>query len=181
MRDDSNKAKDLYVSATVRPIKNLSIKGTYNYGQYTSQKLDGGTGVGDGLDLQYQPMNRAVVGAWYNDPNGLDLRAEYGLMNSSRKIEGKQTDLVKESGAYVFAGWHLGKFLPMLRWDMYNDDVNKASANNYNRILVGCNFQIFKNLRVQVNYGHFMYSDEFKAANNYDSSDQVQVMAMFKF
>ena len=67
-KDDSNKSKDIYVSLTVRPAKHFNIKGTFNWGEYTSKQLEGGTGVGSG---DYNPMNRYVVGAWYDNPRGL--------------------------------------------------------------------------------------------------------------
>lgn len=173
-KDDSNQSKDIYVSLTVRPFKYFNIKGTYNWGEYKSVKLAGGEGVGSG---NYNPMNRYVVGAWYDNPKGLNLRAEYGHMKSA--VGG--VDIVKENGAYVLAGWHLGKFLPIVRWDMYEDCVNTGTANNYNRILLGCSYQIFKNMKLQVNYGHFMYSGDAKDALGYDSSEQLQIMGMFKF
>lgn len=173
-KDDSNQSKDIYVSLTVRPFKYFNIKGTYNWGEYKSVELAGGKGVGSG---NYNPMNRFVVGAWYDNPKGLNLRAEYGHMKSA--VGG--VDVVKENGAYVLAGWHLGKFLPIVRWDMYEDCVNTGTANNYNRILLGCTYQIFKNMKLQVNYGHFMYSGDAKDALGYDSSEQLQIMGMFKF
>lgn len=173
-KDDSNQSKDIYVSLTVRPFKYFNIKGTYNWGEYKSVKLAGGEGVGSG---NYNPMNRYVVGAWYDNPKGLNLRAEYGHMKSA--VGG--VDIVKENGAYVLAGWHLGKFLPIVRWDMYEDCVNTGTANNYNRILLGCTYQIFKNMKLQVNYGHFMYSGDAKKALGYDTSEQLQIMGMFKF
>lgn len=173
-KDDSNQSKDIYVSLTVRPFKYFNIKGTYNWGEYKSVELAGGKGVGSG---SYNPMNRFVVGAWYDNPKGLNLRAEYGHMKSA--VGG--VDVVKENGAYVLAGWHLGKFLPIVRWDMYEDCVNTRTANNYNRILLGCTYQIFKNMKLQVNYGHFMYSGDAKDALGYDSSEQLQIMGMFKF
>lgn len=173
-KDDSNQSKDIYVSLTVRPFKYFNIKGTYNWGEYKSVELAGGKGVGSG---SYNPMNRFVVGAWYDNPKGLNLRAEYGHMKSA--VGG--VDVVKENGAYVLAGWHLGKFLPIVRWDMYEDCVNTGTANNYNRILLGCTYQIFKNMKLQVNYGHFMYSSDAKDALGYDSSEQLQIMGMFKF
>lgn len=173
-KDDSNQSKDIYVSLTVRPFKYFNIKGTYNWGEYKSVELTGGKGVGSG---SYNPMNRFVVGAWYDNPKGLNLRAEYGHMKSA--VGG--VDVVKENGAYVLAGWHLGKFLPIVRWDMYEDCVNTGTANNYNRILLGCTYQIFKNMKLQVNYGHFMYSGDAKDALGYDSSEQLQIMGMFKF
>lgn len=173
-KDDSNQSKDIYVSLTVRPFKYFNIKGTYNWGEYKSVELAGGKGVGSG---SYNPMNRFVVGAWYDNPKGLNLRAEYGHMKSA--VGG--VDVVKENGAYVLAGWHLGKFLPIVCWDMYEDCVNTGTANNYNRILLGCTYQIFKNMKLQVNYGHFMYSGDAKDALGYDSSEQLQIMGMFKF
>ena len=173
-KDDSNQSKDIYVSLTVRPFKYFNIKGTYNWGEYKSVELAGGKGIGSG---SYNPMNRYVVGAWYDNPKGLNLRAEYGHMKSA--VGG--VDVVKENGAYVLAGWHLGKFLPIVRWDMYEDCVNTGTANNYNRILLGCTYQIFKNMKLQVNYGHFMYSGDAKDALGYDSSEQLQIMGMFKF
>lgn len=173
-KDDSNQSKDIYVSLTVRPFKYFNIKGTYNWGEYKSVELAGGKGVGSG---SYNPMNRYVVGAWYDNPKGLNLRAEYGHMKSA--VGG--VDVVKENGAYVLAGWHMGKFLPIVRWDMYEDCVNTGTANNYNRILLGCTYQIFKNMKLQVNYGHFMYSGDAKDALGYDSSEQLQIMGMFKF
>lgn len=184
-RDDSNKAKDIYVSATIRPFKNFNVKGTFNWGEYASRYDSSAEAPEVSADParnnQHNPMTRFVVGAWYNDPNGLDLRAEYGAMKSTVN----NVDVVKESGAYVFAGWHAGKFLPMVRWDMYKDDVAKVSTNNYNRILIGCTYQLFENVKLQVNYGHFMYNDkdDLKAKDvlGYDKSEQLQVMALFKF
>ncbi|MDD2962152.1 MAG: hypothetical protein PHR45_08775 [Muribaculaceae bacterium] len=64
---------------------------------------------------------------------------------------------------------------------MYKDEVNETTANNYNRILVGCTYQLFKNLKIQANYGHFMYSDKAKEALGYGTSEQIQIMGLFKF
>ncbi len=187
-KDDSNKAKDLYVSATIRPFKHFSVKGTFNIGEYKSQKLAGGNGAvapevseDPARNNLYNPMNRYVVGAWYNNPTGLDVRAEYGAMKSTVR----NVDVVKESGAYVLVGYHFGKFLPVVRWDMYKDDVAQVSTNNYNRIMLGCSYAPHKNVKFQLNYGHFMYKDNggktAKEVLGYDKSEQLQVMAMFKF
>ena len=165
-KDDRNKSKDIYASVNVRPIKNLSVKASVNWGEYSTQALAGGTGVGTG---KYNSMTRFIGGAWYNDPNGLDVRGEYGLLRGG--------DYAKEDGAYVLVGYHAGKFLPVVRWDMYNDKVNTTSTNNYNRILVGCTYQLCKNVKFQINYGHFMYDDEVAI----DKSEQVQIMGLFKF
>ena len=166
-KDDRNKSKDIYASVNVRPIKNLSVKASVNWGEYSTQALAGGTGVGTG---KYNSMTRFIGGAWYNDPNGLDVRGEYGLLRGG--------DYAKEDGAYVLVGYHAGKFLPVVRWDMYNDKVNTTSTNNYNRILVGCTYQLTKNTKVQVNYGHTMYGDH---NANGSTAEQVQIMGLFKF
>ena len=175
-KDDNNNTKDIYASVTIKPFKNFNVKATYNWGEYNPQALAGGTAPGIGVS-KYMPMNRFVVGAWYNDPNGLDLRAEYGFMKS-KKDDVKYVD---EQGAYVLLGYHAGKFLPVVRWDMYKDKINELTTNNYNRILAGVTYQLFKNVKIQLNYGHYMYSDKVKDANPARSTDQIQLMGLFKF
>lgn len=182
-KDDDNSSKDFYVSATVRPVKFFNIKATYNYGKYKDNNIKDGK--------KYNPMHRFVVGAWYNDPQGLDLRAEYGLLKS--KVDGvKHFD---EQGAYVLAGYHAGKWLPMVRWDMYRDKMQNtvnpqgetiqlSNANfNYNRILVGVNYQLFKNVTIQLNYHHFFFNDKQYAGNGdeYSGRNQIQLMGRFCF
>ena len=183
-KDDDNSSKDFYVSATVRPVKFFNIKATYNYGKYKDNSK-----IADGS--KYNPMHRFVVGAWYNDPQGIDLRAEYGLLKS--KVDGQKR--LDEQGAYVLAGYHAGKWLPMVRWDMYRDKmqntvnskgetIQKCSANyNYNRILVGVNYQLFKNVTIQFNYHHFFFNDKQYASNGeeYSGRNQIQLMGRFCF
>ena len=184
-KDDRNSSKDVYASVTVRPMKYFNIKTTYNYGRYSTQNIGGSTGVGSG---KYSPMNRMVVGAWYNDPQGLDLRAEYGLMKS--KVDGVK--FIDEQGAYFLAAYHLNKWLPMVRWDMYKDSSeqgaagvvtgnNKTTTNNYNRILLGVNYQLYKNVTIQFNYHHYFYNKDVEAANGYAATNQIQLMGRFAF
>lgn len=176
-KDDRNNTKDIYASITVRPIKNFNVKATYNWGEYSTQNLGGGNGM-VGASKRYNPMHRFVAGAWYNDPNGIDLRTEFGRMKSTKD----DNTYVDETSAYVFAGYHAGKFLPMARWDMYKDDINKTTPGaNYNRLLLGCTYQLFKNVKVQLNWGHFMYPERVEKAVGYDHSEQIQLMGLFKF
>ncbi len=173
-KDDRNSTKDFYASFTVRPIKNFNVKATVNYGKYSSQNLAGGAGVGMG---KYNPMTRFVAGAWYNDPNGLDLRGEWGMMKSTVN----NAEIVNEQSAYVLAAYHVGQWLPMLRWDMYQDKVRETSTNNYNRILVGLNYNLFKNVTIQFNYHHFFYGETVEKAIGYSGNDQIQLMGRFAF
>lgn len=172
MKDDRNTSKDVYLSATVRPVKNFNVKATFNWGEYAHQNLAGGNGYGT-PGSKYNSMTRFVVGAWYNDPTGIDARAEFGKMKSGSDVD--------ETGAYVFLGYHFNKFLPMVRWDMYEDKVVKTSANNYDRILLGCTYELTKTVKFQLNWGHFMYKKEAKDALGYKTSDQIQLMTLWKF
>ena len=170
MKDDNNKSKDVIGALTFHPTKLISIKGTYNYGEYASETTLGGVGT-----WKYKRMNRYMLGAWYNDPMGLDLRAEYGHMQAG--------SAVKEDGAYVLAAYHVGDWLPVVRYDMYRDNVNKTTLNNYDRVLLGVSYCILKNLKLQANYGYSIYTNAAKVAsnNNHRGSSQVQLMAMYKF
>lgn len=161
-KDDNNTSKDVYVSATVKPAKYFNVKATYTFGSMTGS-LTNPAATGN------HELNRFVAGAWYNNPTGWDVRGEYGMMNGAG---------VKEQGAYGLVGYHAGKYLPVARWDWYQDRTNYSNANNYNRILLGCTYQLTKNTKIQVNAAHTMYGD-----NNpgYKKSEQVQIMGLFKF
>lgn len=163
LTDDNNTSKDLIAALTVRPIKHLMIKGSYNWGEYANENGN------------FQKMNRFVVGAWYNNPQGLTLRSEFGKYKSSSATK------VDETGAYVLAGWRVNKWLPVVRWDMYKDAEYKTTANNYNRILAGFTYHVTNNFKLQANYNHKMYNDEAKDALGFDKDHQVQIMALYKF
>lgn len=165
--NDDNKCKDFVARLTFRPVKRLSIMGSYNYGEYQ------GT-VGDDVK-KYLPMNRVIAGAWYLDPNGLDLRAEYGHVESSEAN-------VEEDGFYALAAYRLGKFLPVVRYDMYRDKADKTSANNKDAYLVGCTYELIKNLKFQVNYIHSIYTDDVKNAGvRTGNGNSLQIMLLAKF
>lgn len=157
-KDDSNKSKDLIAALTWRPIKHMMIKAAYNWGEYSSEGV-------------YLPMNRFIGGVWYNNPTGLDVRAEYGM------IKGKRDGFtyLDEKAAYVLAAYHIGKWLPVVRWDMYDDKTGKL-GEDYNRILAGISYELCKNVKFQANYLHKMPN-----ADGVKSSNQIQVMGIFKF
>ena len=176
--DDKNMSKDIYVSTTIQPMKNLKVKATYNYGEYVSNTVKGGEGVKVKDGSRYNPMNRFVAGVWYNDPNGLDLRTEIGFVNS--KID--NFTFVNEESAYILAAYHFHKFLPLLRWDMYKDNINKTTAAaNYNRILLGVTYKLMENAKIQLNWGHFIYPKNIEELNGYKTSEQIQIMGLFSF
>lgn len=169
-KDDNNKSKDIVAAVTVRPIDKFNVKASFNWGEY-----DGTIGAVQHKNLD---MTRYIFGAWYNDPQGLDLRAEYGHIGS--KKDG--ADIVKEDAFYALAGYHIGAWLPIVRYSMYSDKVNKATLNNYNQLLFGVTYHVNARLKFQANYVHTMYKDEAKLVNNDKSSaSKIQVMGLFKF
>ena len=120
-------------------------------------------------------MNRFITGAWYYDPNGLDLRAEYGHIQSDDAN-------VKEDGFYVLAAYKFGKFLPVVRYDMYRDKAAKTSANNKDNILLGCTYEVIKDVKFQVNYTISTYPDKVKdAETKTGTGNSLQIMCLLKF
>lgn len=193
LSDDNNKSKDIIAALTIRPVKDLNIKLAYNYGEYKPWNPDSPTFQGI---TNYHPMNRFVIGAWYNNPNGLDLRAEFGRLiagkykNMNYSMDGNtythnSSRPVDEIGFYVLAAYRIKgyRWLPVIRYDLYHDRVNPNSANNYNRGLVGFTYQPHRNVKIQANYLLSFYKDSVADAVNRGrkTSSQLQVMGLFLF
>lgn len=166
--NDDNKSKDFIGRLTFRPVKNLDIMGSYAWGEYK--------GVDNqGVTKNYLPMDRFIAGIWYKDDRGLVVRGEYGYMAGSKAD-------VKEEGFYLLAAYKIDKLEPVVRWDMYRDKINKASAVNKDNLLVGCTFQVVKDVKFQLNYIHSIYPDEVKKANvRSGSGNSLQAMCLVKF
>ncbi len=167
LKDDSNLMKDICASLETRPFKNWSIKASYNYGGYkdTATKVD---------DAR---MSRIIVGTWYNNPEGLNLRTEYGMMKSHTP---KATE-IDEAGAYVLVGYHFGKFCPLLRWDMYQDNVNPTTRFNFQRGLVGLIYEPKEKIKIQLHYDYTLFDDKHSNVSGLENSSRVQLMAVLKF
>lgn len=170
--NDNNRSKDLIGRIMIRPIEKLRIIGSYNWGEYQSLR--------DDLNVEnknYLSMHRIIAGAWYYDPNGLSLRTEYG------HIESKKAQ-VREDGLYVLAAYKVGKFLPVARWDMYRDHKNEYSPNNRDAILVGCTYQIIKDIKIQTAYTHSIYTNKAKdtvLGSRTKNGNGIQIMCMASF
>ena len=166
--NDDNKSKDFVGRITIRPVEKLRIIGCYNWGEYKGLNENG-----DAKD--YLPMNRFITGAWYYDPNGLDVRAEYGHIESDDAN-------VNGDGFYVLAAYKIGKFLPVVRYDMYRDKAAKTSANNKDNFLLGCTYEIIKDVKFQVNYTISAYPDKVKdAGTRTGTGNSLQIMCLLKF
>ena len=111
-------------------------------------------------------------------------RLSYNLSLSNGHLPMKDgRDIIKEDGFYALAGWHAGKFLPVVRYDFYRDKVNDSSLNNYDRILLGLTYNPCNHVKIQANYCHSFYTDKAKEISNNGKrgSDQIQLMGVFYF
>jgi opacity protein-like surface antigen len=171
LANDNNKSKDVIAALTMRPAKLFNVKLSYTHSE--------SNGTLNGITSTSLPYERAMVGAWYNNPTGWDLRGEYGYLHGTKD----NVRTLQESGAYVLVGYHAGKFLPIVRWDMYHDALNKASANNYNRALLGCTYQPIPNVKIQLNYLLTAYKEDQIGADEkaHGTSHQILLMGLFKF
>lgn len=179
---DNNKSKDVAGRITIRPIDKLRIIGSYNWGEYQGLEYKGidGQGTPSIEAKKYLPMNRFIVGAWYNDPAGLSLRAEYGHIKSSKAN-------VKEDGFYLLAAYRFDKLQPVARWDMYRDKTDKGSNENRDNLLIGLNYDVVKAVTFQLAYTHSMYTSKAKdfasASGKYwnHNGNGIAIMCRAKF
>ncbi len=180
--DDNNKSKDIVAALTFRPAKFLNFKASYNWGEYngvfSKDKFPFAEESGNDVVVKNQSMHRYVLGAWYNNPQGLDVRCEYGHVISE---EGNIT-YAKENSFYALAAYHIGKFLPVVRYDFFRDKVRNEEAWDYDRVLVGLTYVPCKHVKLQANYAHTFYAN--KAARpdpDKTGSNQIQLMGIFSF
>lgn len=174
---DDNKSKDFVGRITVRPIEKLRIMGSYNWGESSGiyQEENPVTGNIQIVPKKYMQMNRVIAGAWYYDPNGLTLRGEYGHIKSSKAN-------VKEEGIYVLAGHRFGQFLPMVRWDRYRDMTHETTINNRDNLLIGCTFEVVKNVKFQLAYTRSVYTDKvIDAGVRSKDGNSLQIMCLAHF
>ena len=169
--DDNNKSKEIQGVIFYRMMKYLNIKAGYNFGEYTGARNPEGH--------KHQSMDRIVAGAWYDNPLGLDLRGEYGHCRARYK----GSDIVNENTFYILAAWHLGKFLPVVRYELYRDSTDKEKPGaNFDKYLAGLNFTPCKNIKLQANYTLTAYTrDSRKENDGKKTSNQVQIMGVFSF
>lgn len=133
---DNNKSKDVIGRIIIKPIKHLSISGSYMYGE---------TKFGDS---NYMKSPRWSVGAIYDDSH-ITARAEYAAAKFGEN---------KVDAFYVLGGYHFQKpWSVVARYEWLNDDF--IANPNRDRFTVGAAYKPFKYLRLQLNYSYTMYKD----------------------
>lgn len=169
--NDNNKSKEVQAVLFYRPLKYMDAKVGYSYGSYTGKRNPEGR--------KYQPMSRVIGGVWYDNPHGFDLRAEYGYATAKHGDAG----IVKENAFYLLAAYHLGRFLPVLRYGAYRDGANRnILAANCDKYLAGLSYSPWKNVKFQANYTLTRYTSEARGANGgHATSGSIQLMGLFRF
>lgn len=182
--NDNNKSKDIICALTFWPTKLWNVKLAYNWGEYTPDSFSGNilmdphpwnTVTGH----KYVPLNRLIVGSWYNNPTGWYVRGEFGYQSSSKY----GVKLVEEYGAYLVFAYQFPKWIPVIRGDFYRDIVNPKYPDNRLRGLVGCSFIANKHIKIQLNYLLSRYTHEaaYHANKNRLYSNELLLMGLFSF
>ena len=156
---DNNSAKDFAGRINIRPIKELTISGSFLEGEWGET---------------FTTRRRYAFGAAYENPQGAILRSEY--------LYGK-TDNVECDGVYVLMGYNVtSKFSTIVRYDTFNEnkDVEDVAQTNY---LVGVNYKMNKNVRLQVNYTLQSYEQNHSTAlsQNHRKFSLVQMLLTGSF
>lgn len=129
---DNNKSKDFIARLIVKPIKGLSISGSY---MFAETNFDGET---------YMSSPRWSVGAIYDVRHWI-ARAEF----AQAEFGDNRTDAF-----YALAGYHFDKpWTIAARYEFINDDYRTMDEE---RITLGAVYKPFKYLRLQFNVSYTM-------------------------
>lgn len=131
---DANKSKDIVGRLKLNPVKDLTLSGSFSYGE-----------KGDA----YVHNTRVAGGVWYHSDT-FWARSEY--LGLTQKTGGMTTHI---DGAYLTTGYWFGEKLhcPLARFS-YMDSGLGGSYVQQSELLIGYDYKPIKNLRVQLNYAH---------------------------
>lgn len=182
--NDNNKSKDIIAALTIWPVSKFNFKIAYNWGEYTPDSFSGNIDNNSYpwntvAGKKYIPLHRFIAGAWYNNPQGWYLRTEYGHLSSTYN----NVKLVQESAFYIVCAYQFKKWIPVLRYDWYHDNINKSGADNRHRGLIGCTFIANNHIKIQLNYQLSHYDRLAAMAHNGSkrNSSELLLMGLFSF
>ena len=136
---DANKSKDIAGRVKLNPVKDLTLSGSFSYGE-------------KGAD--YTHNTRVAGGVWYHSDR-FWARSEYlGLAQKAGAT--KHVD-----GAYLTTGCWLGNkklHSPVARFS-YMDNGLGDSYVKQTELLVGYDYKPVKHLRLQLNYSHSWFKE----------------------
>lgn len=126
-KKDNNASKDVVARLMIKPVKGLSLSGSYMYAETNYD------------EAVYMKSPRWSVGAWYDSRHWV-ARAEYAEAAFGNN---------KASSLYALAGYHFEKpWSVVARYEFIKDDANFL---NEERITLGGVYKPFKFLRLQLN------------------------------
>lgn len=124
---DNNRSKDVVARLIIKPIKGLSISGSYMYSE-TNVELD-----------KYMKAPRWSVGAIYDVRHWI-ARTEFAQANFGGNIT---------NAFYALAGYHFEKpWTVVARYEFINDELHTL---DHQRITLGGVYKPYKFLRLQLN------------------------------
>ena len=163
---DDNLSKDIYARFTFRPIKDLRVTASYSWGESKH------------ITDEYVPMSRFILGAWYQAPSGLGLRAEYGSMKGTLG----NNNIVDEKGFYALASYKMGKFLPVIKYEMFKDNNLPKSPLNKDSALLGVTYHFNDSVKLQANYAQYFYhKDVYSSGAKEGSGNGINLVFLVKF
>lgn len=133
---DNNKSKDAIARLIIKPIKHLSLSGSFMYGESNF------------AGNEYLRNPRWSVGAIYDDAR-ITARAEY----AAAKFGDQSVDAF-----YVLGGYHFDKgWSVAARYEFMNDSFERYA--DMDRITIGGVYKPIKYLRLQLNYSYTMHKN----------------------
>ena len=141
--NDNNESKDVVGRLIVKPIKDLSVAGYFQWGEGALPGYDEATRKFAAQDTNlYVEMNRFGGGAAYKTQKAF-ARAEY--------IAGK-TETLNSQGFYVAGGYEVIKGLSLVaRYDFFDDDTDNSDYSEQD-ITVGLDYNPVKPIDLKLNY-----------------------------
>lgn len=131
-KKDNNESKDIVARLIVKPLKDLSISGSYMYAETNYD------------EASYMKSPRWSVGAWYNTRHWV-ARAEYAAAKFGE---------INANSFYALAGYHFEKpWSVVARYEFIKDNVQTL---NEQRITIGGVYKPYKFLRLQLNLSSVM-------------------------
>lgn len=134
---DANKSKDIIARAKINPVKELTLSGSFGYGER-----------GD----TYVHNTRYAAGLWWHGER-FYLRSEYlGLRQNDWANNARHAI----DGCYAVAGYWIKKFCPLVRYNYMDSDLGGTSVKQSD-YMVGLDYKPLKYLRLQANYTRTQY------------------------
>lgn len=141
---DNNRSKDVAARLSVKPVKGLTLSGSYYWGEYGKA---------------YLKRRRYAVGACY-DRGAIVVRSEWvGGTTGIAATETAPANDLNSDGWYAMVGWRASHtWMPVARYESFYADSDARSATRQTNYTVGVLWQPLKQLRCQLDYTYEDYA-----------------------